>query len=94
LRFSKLLRAKHNEGVHVRSEATKYSDNERAERFTNAAIILVGLIMMLAPMWWLENVSVSPTRLKFITGFVCVFIVMMTTATINKHFEVVAATAA
>ena len=71
-----------------------YSDNEILERLTTAMIILVGLVMLLAPMWWLENVSSSRKRLGVITGFICVFMVMMTTATINRPFEVVAATAA
>lgn len=93
-RFSRILRAKPLEGVHVPSDATTYSNNETFERLTNATIIFVGLVMLLAPMWWLENVSNSETRLKIITGFVCIFIIMMTTATINRPFEVVAATAA
>lgn len=50
LRFSRLFRAKHVENVHVRSKATKYSNNDKIESLTNAAIILVGLLMLLAPM--------------------------------------------
>lgn len=71
-----------------------YSSDSKFERFTTVCIIATGLIMLLAPMWWLEFVSDSVTRLKIITGFLCVFISIMTIATINRPFEVVAATAA
>lgn len=54
----------------------------------------MGLVMLLAPMWWLEYASDGDTRLKIITGFLCVFICLMSTATVNRPFEVVAATAA
>jgi hypothetical protein len=64
------------------------------ERFTTLGIIFTGLVMLLAPMWWLECVEDRTSRLKIITGFVVVFILAMTMATINKPFEVVAATAA
>jgi hypothetical protein len=57
-------------------------------------IILMGLVMLLAPLWWLEKVSSSETRLKIITGFIIVFMVAMSTATVNRPFEVVASTAA
>jgi hypothetical protein len=50
--------------------------------------------MLLAPLWWLEDVSDSKDRLKIITGFVILFISLMTVATINRPFEVVASTAA
>lgn len=50
--------------------------------------------MLLAPMWWLEFVSGSKKRLAIITAFLVVFILAMATATVNRPFEVVAATAA
>ncbi|KAF1837463.1 hypothetical protein BDW02DRAFT_565938 [Decorospora gaudefroyi] len=94
LHLWKLFKAKHLDGLHVPSAATAYSSDEAFERFTTLGIIFVGLIMLLAPMWWLECVPDSKARLGVITGFVCVFMLAMTTATINRPFEVVAATAA
>jgi hypothetical protein len=76
------------------SEETVYSSDEKFERFTTASIILIGLVMLLAPMWWLEFTSASKVRLGVITGFICAFISIMSVATSNKPFEVVAATAA
>jgi uncharacterized membrane protein len=78
----------------MKSAATAYSSDQAFEQFTTLGIIFLGLIMLLAPMWWLECVSDSKARLRIITGFVVVFILAMTTATINRPFEVVAATAA
>ena len=75
------------------SEATIYTSDERVEWITNGLIILVGLVMLLAPLWWLEYVSNKEGKLKIITLFVCLFISMMMAANINKPFEVVAATA-
>jgi hypothetical protein len=92
--FSWLFRTKPPLDVDDTSEATIYTSNERLERITNGLIILVGLAMLLAPLWWLEYVSSKEGKLKIITLFVCLFIAMMMTATINKPFEVVAATAA
>jgi hypothetical protein len=94
LHVSRLFRAKHIEGKHIESETTTYFSNARFERFTNLSIILGGLTMLLAPMWWLEFVSGSKKRLAIITVFLVVFILAMSTATVNRPFEVVAATAA
>jgi hypothetical protein len=50
--------------------------------------------MLLGPMWWLEFVSNSKTRLLIITLFLTLFMALMSTATVNRPFEVVAASAA
>jgi hypothetical protein len=90
----KIFRAQPVPGHHVESKTTVYSSDEKFERFTTAIIILIGLVMLLAPMWWLEFTSASKVRLGVITGFICAFISIMSVATSNKPFEVVAATAA
>ncbi|KAF1952759.1 hypothetical protein CC80DRAFT_596370 [Byssothecium circinans] len=76
------------------SHATIYSSNARFEIFSKATIVVSGLVMLPAPMWWLEYVSGSEARLKIITGFVVVFIGVMSLAVVGRPFEVVAATAA
>jgi di/tricarboxylate transporter len=80
--------------LHIKSTATVYSSTQKFDTLTTICIILVGLVMLLAPMWWLEYVSTSVIRLKIITGFIYVFIAIMSTATVNRPFEVVAAMAA
>jgi hypothetical protein len=78
----------------VDSKSTVYSSDEKFERFTTRSIIIIGLIALLTPMWWLEFVSASKARLGIITSFICAFIFVMSVATHNRPFEVVAATAA
>ena len=94
LHLWKIFRAKEIPDLHVKSAATVYSSNQMFDGFTTTSIILMGLAMLLAPMWWLECVSASKTRLKIISGFIVAFIAIMWTATIHRPFEVVAATAA
>ncbi|KAH7379172.1 hypothetical protein DE146DRAFT_306481 [Phaeosphaeria sp. MPI-PUGE-AT-0046c] len=94
LHLWKIFRAKLVPGVHVKSATTVYSSDEKFESFTTTSIIVIGLVMLLAPMWWLEFTSTSTVRLGIITGFLCAFISIMSMATTNRPFEVVAATAA
>jgi uncharacterized membrane protein len=94
LHLWRIFRAKEVPDLHITSPATVYSSNQKFDGLTTASIIFMGLVMLLAPMWWLEYVSESENRLKIITGFICVFIVIMSTATIHRPFEVVASTAA
>ncbi|KAF3040225.1 hypothetical protein E8E11_006944 [Didymella keratinophila] len=93
LQLSKLFAAKHVDGKHVPTKATRYSSNARFESVTKATIIIGGLAMLLAPIWWLAFVAETKRRLDIITGFMCVFISIMASAT-NKLFDAVAATAA
>ena len=92
--LSSLFRAKRVEGKHVEEPTTKYSSNEKFEKLTNRSIIIGGLIMLLTPLWLLECYTDSQVRLGIITAFVVVFMWVMSTATINRPFEVVAASAA
>jgi hypothetical protein len=94
LHLWRIFRAKNVPDLHIKSPATVYSSNQKFDGLTTTSIIFMGLVMLLAPMWWLEFVSGSESRLKIITGFICVFIVVMSTATIHRPFEVVASTAA
>jgi hypothetical protein len=93
LQRARPFRVKAEEGKHSFSVATQYSSNARFEAFTKSAIIISGLAMLLAPIWWLAFVSATKARLGVITGFLCVFMSVMATAT-NKPFEAVAVTAA
>ncbi|KAF1969059.1 hypothetical protein BU23DRAFT_591869 [Bimuria novae-zelandiae CBS 107.79] len=88
------FRAKHVRGVHQTSPATAYSSNSRFDTITNLGIIGGGLVMLLVPLWWLDYVNDSTKKLGVMTGFIFVFVGLMSTATVNKPFEVVAATAA
>lgn len=76
------------------SQSTSYSSNTSFDRFTDTTVVTGGLTMLLAPLWWLEFTSSSVTRLEIISGFVCMFALVMMLATVNRPFEVVASAAA
>lgn len=88
------FKAKIRPDLHVQSTATKYSSNEKFDTFGTVSVISMGLIMLLAPLWWLNHVSASEKRLGIITVFLVIFVAIMSTATIHRPFEVVAASAA
>jgi hypothetical protein len=94
LRSWGLFKAKYRPDLHVQSAATRYSSNEIFDTLGTTSLILMGLIMLLAPLWWLDNASGSQKRLGIITGFIVVFLAIMSTATIHRPFEVIAASAA
>ncbi|KAF2441987.1 hypothetical protein P171DRAFT_522900 [Karstenula rhodostoma CBS 690.94] len=94
LHRSRLFRAKRGNDADEKASGTTISSNSRFDFITNTSIILGGLVMLLAPLWWLEYVNDSEKKLAVMTGFICVFVGLMSTATVNRPGEVVAATAA
>ncbi|PSN59502.1 hypothetical protein BS50DRAFT_229186 [Corynespora cassiicola Philippines] len=88
------FRKKYISGLHIKSSSTSYSNNDRFDMVTNMSIIFLGLAMLLAPLWLLEQAASSSGKLKTITVFIVVFVIMGALGTVNKPFEVVAATAA
>ena len=73
---------------------TKWHKEKRVERFSSTIIALVGLCMIIGPLWILEFVHHSVFRLAIISGFVVVFFVVVGVATTARIFEVLAAAAA
>lgn len=90
----RLFRAKHENESLEKASGTIISSNSRFDFITNTSIILGGLVMLLAPLWWLEYIHNSEKKLAVMTGFICLFVGLMSTATVNRPGEVVAATAA
>lgn len=94
IRLSKFMQTKLVEGFHSKSPSTHYASDEAFDHLSTYGITLMGLGMLLGPIWWLECVSDSKKRLAVISGFVVFFMVLMTLATVNRPFEVVASSAA
>lgn len=65
----KSFRARLVPNLHVTSETTVYSSDEKFERLTTSSIIVAGFVMLLLPIWWLEFTSSNVVRLGIITGF-------------------------
>jgi len=61
-------------------------------------ILIIGLGMLVAPIWWLQKATSLGVRLAIISGFVTVFMVMVSLMTAVrasvKPFETLAATSA
>lgn len=59
--------------------------------------MIVGLSMLVGPLWWLQYLSAQNSleaRLAVITVFLFVFTVLLSILTMARPFEVLAATAA
>ena len=71
-----------------------FERNEKLERFVTTVICLVGLFMLIAPLWILKSMGSAEGRLEVITAFIVVFLGLIQSVTIAKPFETLAATAA
>ncbi|KAF6829740.1 hypothetical protein CMUS01_08026 [Colletotrichum musicola] len=75
-------------------ETVRYHSDKRIERFITATIIAVGFLMLIAPLWIIVFVSGDLQRLGVITAFVALFLCLLSSVTVAKPFETLAATAA
>lgn len=78
----------------VKSETTTYSSNKKIDVVMTAVIVVIGLLVLLGPMWWLEFVVDGNRRLGIISAFVVLFAGILASATVQRPFEVLAGTAA
>lgn len=89
-----LFRREPQDQTHYDPKTMYYELNERLESFVTITICLVGLIMLIAPLWILSYVGPSQARLGIITAFIVLFLALIQSVTIAKPFETLAATAA
>jgi hypothetical protein len=75
-------------------ETTHYHSDTRMELFVTIVVTLVGLIMLIAPLWWLMFVRKPLYQLAIITGFIVLFLSLISSVTVARPFESLAATAA
>lgn len=71
-----------------------YWSNERIDRFIALFVVVCGMVMLIDPLWILQALHGSYRKLGTITGFVIVFVLMLSYITAAKPFETLAATAA
>ncbi|KAF2658978.1 hypothetical protein K491DRAFT_651838 [Lophiostoma macrostomum CBS 122681] len=92
-RFSSLWRKKpppsadHDEAIH-------YSSDRRIDAFIGVAVTIMGMLMLIVPLWVLAVTEGMLKRLGVITGFVVLFLCLVAFATVAKPFEALAAAAA
>lgn len=79
-------------------ETTVYNKDRFFEKFLTVFTIVIGLAMLIGPLWILQHLSTQPSnlevRLGVITGFIAFFAILTSLFTVAKPYEVLAATAA
>ena len=63
------------------------------ETFCTIIINTAGLTMLIAPLWWLLFVRDPIYQLAIITGFILLFVTIVSSVTVAKPFEALACTA-
>lgn len=76
------------------AETTALQDDERTERVMSGVILLVGLCILVGPMWILEFVHSSVRSLAVIKGFIICILGLLASRTTARPFASLAATAA
>ncbi|KAI9172619.1 hypothetical protein HJFPF1_02126 [Paramyrothecium foliicola] len=79
--------------LHERGHVSYYSD-KRIDRFATAAIVAVGVTMLITPLWILQAVQSIKGKLGIITSFIFLFLLTLSFAMATKPFEALGATAA
>jgi len=71
-----------------------WSNDQRMEQFASMLIGIIGIIMLITPLWVLNFVDGIVVKLGVITVFIATFFVLAALATTAKVFETLGATAA
>ncbi|KXH38024.1 hypothetical protein CSIM01_04514 [Colletotrichum simmondsii] len=75
-------------------EHVSYYSDKRIDRFASGIIIAIGVLMLITPIWILQAVNHSTSKLAVITVFIFVFLLVLSLAMVAKPFEALGATAA
>ena len=75
-------------------QETVWHNDKYVEQFSATVIGMIGLGMLIGPIWALDKVGPSTARLGIISGFIVVFYILVGIATTAKVFENLAAVAA
>ncbi|KAI9766052.1 MAG: hypothetical protein M1840_006759 [Geoglossum simile] len=78
----------------IKDGRTIWQDDKKIEMLSSVVTALVGLAMLIGPLWILDRVIDTRTRLGIITTFIVVFFAVVAVATTAKPWESLAATAA
>ncbi|PSN71195.1 hypothetical protein BS50DRAFT_673814 [Corynespora cassiicola Philippines] len=75
-------------------ETMHYSSETRIETTIGITITVLGMCMLIAPLWILASTEGTMKRLAVITGFIVLFLGLVAFTTVARPFESLAATAA
>ena len=96
------MNAKRNERLFTQDDfemqTTVYNKDSILDRVVTFITVMLGLAMLIGPLWLLQHLSNNQStlhaRLGIITGFLALFTTLTSLFTVAKPFEVLAATAA
>ncbi|KAH0551403.1 hypothetical protein GP486_007381 [Trichoglossum hirsutum] len=78
---------------HVDSDGSVYFSDKLTDGFVYGVTVVLAMVMLIGPLWWLNFVNDNTKRLYIITFFVFVFSITVGAVTGARTFETVAATA-
>lgn len=93
-RLLSLWREKKDEQLFARDEDVHYTSDKRIDLVFSTIILLLGLTMLITPLWILAFVGEFVTRLAIICAFIILVAVRLSITTVAKPFESLAAAAA
>nr|KAK5443051.1 hypothetical protein LTR18_005728 [Exophiala xenobiotica] len=76
------------------TSTSRFYSGRKMDAFTNAIIIVLGLTMLLGPIWWLNSVQSADGKLGIITGFTFLFTVVLVCSSVEQPFQILGGTAA
>lgn len=79
--------------VSLRNEDTFWPNDQRMEKVSSVLISVIGLTMLIGPLWILNAVKPTVYRLAVISSFIVIFFVVLA-VTRSRLYEALAATAA
>ena len=89
-----LQRAELGEAGSIDEVNTYCTDDHMVDKCFDMLSVVVGLTLIITPLWILQALNDMQTRLAIITGFVVVFFTIFSFATTGRPYEILAATAA
>ena len=75
-------------------EEIHYSSDTKIDNSIGITITILGMLMLVVPLWVLNETKGTRTRLGVITGFIVLFLGLVAFTTVAKPFESLAAAAA
>lgn len=75
-------------------ENIHYNSYDRIDAFVSVVIVVIGLLMLITPLWILGSIAPVKERLAIITAFLMVFLCLVTFTTAARPFESLGAAAA
>ena len=79
-------------------ETAVYDNNSLINKIATCLTLILGLSLLLGPLWWLQYLAIHQTdpwpRLQVVSGFLLLFTTILSIASTVKPLQVIAATAA